>query len=143
MKCSEVHKDLIFYIEGDLSPEREKALRKHLDSCSDCRAYEKFMRQSLGAIEMKKDVPADDEFAGKVLEKMSSVPIKTFSIAPVLKYAAAAAVIVLGVFTGMGIANLTTNTSTDKLAEAGEEYYYHDEMEPIESFFLIKYDEDE
>lgn len=143
MKCSEVHKDLIFYIEGDLSPEREKALLKHLDSCSDCRAYEKMVRQSMGVIEMEKDVPADDEFAGKVLEKMASARIKTFSIAPVLKYAAAAAVVVLGVFTGMSIAGLTTNMSNDKLAEAGEEYYYLDEMEPIESFFLITYKEDE
>ncbi len=143
MKCSEVHKDLIFYIEGDLSPERENALLKHLDSCSECRAYEKMMRQSLGVIKTEKDVPADDEFEGKVLEKMGSVRIKTYSIAPLLKYAAAAAVVVLGVFTGMSIANLTTNTSNDKLAEAGEEYYYLDEVEPIESFFLITYEEDE
>ena len=69
-----------------------------------------------------------------------AVGIPLFSI---IKYAAAAAVIIFGVFTGINIAKVASGVyRTGELSD--EEYYLNDMyQEPIESFFLIKYEDNE
>jgi len=37
MKCKKVHKKLIFYIDGELSPEMTQKIRDHLANCTECK----------------------------------------------------------------------------------------------------------
>lgn len=45
MKCKNIKKYLPLYIGADLSPEKEKAVRAHLDTCGECQKdYEVYIR---------------------------------------------------------------------------------------------------
>lgn len=137
---------MIFYIEGSLDNEKSKSVEEHLRLCSSCAAFADMLRGSLGVIEQEKKVDEDNDFAGKVIALMhsekKSVSIPLFSI---LRYAAAAAVIILGVFTGINIAKVVSGSADFSTLEISDEEYYLYDMyqEPIESFFLVKYDENE
>lgn len=42
MKCNKIHKNLIFYIDGELSPDITKEIQEHLMLCGKCKKlYEK------------------------------------------------------------------------------------------------------
>ena len=43
MKCSKVHKNLIFYIDGELSSDKTDEIYNHLMQCSECRKLYKQM----------------------------------------------------------------------------------------------------
>lgn len=146
MNCNQVHKHLIFYIEGSLDEVKSKSVEEHLRLCTNCAAFADMLRASLGVIEEEKKINEDNEFAGKVIGEMHSakkaVGIPLFSI---IKYAAAAAVIIFGVFTGINIAKVASGPGGYRTGELSDEEYYLNDMyqEPIESFFLIKYEDNE
>jgi len=137
---------LIFYLEGSLDDEKNKLLEEHLRICSDCAALADKLRLSLGVIEHEREVFEDNGFADKVLDRMHSEerPVSA-PVLSIFKYAAAAAVIIFGVFTGINLGKVTTGSgdySSNELSD--EEYYLYDMyQEPIESFFLVNHDENE
>lgn len=146
MECSKIHNDLIFFIEGSLDERRSAEIEQHLASCKECSAFADMLRASLGVIEEERNIPVDQGFADRIIAKVDSRERKqktrTLSI---LRYVAAAAVIIFGVFTGMNIARLASAYQDEVPAGIGEEAYYINDMyqEPIESFFLLKYEENE
>lgn len=146
MDCSRVHKLLIFYLEGTLDDETGKSVEKHLRLCSNCAALADKLRLSLGVIDQEKEVLEDNGFTDMVLIRMRSEK-RTVS-APflsILKYAAAAAVIILGVFTGINLGKVITGSDEYRSVELSDEEYYLYDMyqEPIESFFLVNHDDNE
>ena len=146
MDCSRVHKLLIFYLEGTLDDETGKSVEKHLRLCPNCAALADKLRLSLGVIEQEKEVFEDSGFTDEVLIRMRSE--KRTVQAPFLsiyKYAAAAAVIILGVFTGINLGKVSTGWDEySSGALSDEEYYLYDMyQEPIESFFLVNHDDNE
>ncbi len=146
MDCNRVHKHLIFYLEGSLDDETNKSVEEHLRLCPACAASADKLRLSLGVIEQEREVFEDNGFADKVLDRMRSE--KRPVSAPVLsifKYAAAAAVIIFGVFTGINLGKVTTGSGDYSSSELSDEEYYLYDMyqEPIESFFLVNNDNNE
>ena len=95
MECREIHKDLIFYIEGTLSKERMATVEEHLNVCHSCSEFAGMLRRSLDIIEQEKKIPADSEFADVIISgiqgKKKAISISAMNI---LRYAAAAAVII-------------------------------------------------
>jgi len=146
MNCSEVHKDLIFYLEGSLDDDKRNALEAHLKTCDRCSGFADMMRGSLIIIEQERNIAEDRGFADRVLASIHSgkkaVSIPLFSI---FRYAAVAAVIIFGVFTGMNIAKIASGPGEYRTGELSDEEYYINDMyqEPIESFFLLKYEDNE
>ena len=146
MECSKIHNDLIFFIEGSLDERRSAEIEQHLASCRECSAFADMLRASLGVIEEERNIPVDQGFADRIIAEVDSRERKqktrTLSI---LRYVAAAAVIIFGVFTGMNIARLASGYQDEAPAGIDEEAYYLNDMyqEPIESFFLLKYEDNE
>ncbi|HCC70990.1 MAG TPA: hypothetical protein DEQ09_07565 [Bacteroidales bacterium] len=147
MDCEKVHKDLIFYIEGSLDEETMRSVEDHLSSCSSCAGFADMLRTSLDIIEKEKKIPEDREFTDKVIAGISEER-KTGKVTPlvaILRYVAAAAVIIFGVFTGMNIAKVVSGTGDNVTGAMDDEVYIINDLyqEPIESFFLLKYKDDE
>lgn len=146
MECSKVHKDLIFYLEGNLDEEMSSDIREHLSTCSACSDFAAMLRDSLGIIERERQVNEDNDFADRVIAALPPGE-RTASILPIsiLRYVAAAAVIVFGVFTGINIAKMTMEQDSSMRGDLIDEAYYLNDMyhEPIESFFLLKYEDNE
>lgn len=146
MECSKIHNDLIFFIEGKLDKRRSAEIEEHLAACSECSAFADMLRASLGVIEEERIIPEDKGFADRIIAKVDfgerKQRTRTLSI---LRYVAAAAVIIFGVFTGMNIARLASAYQVEGPAEISEEAYYLNDMyqEPIESFFLLRYEDNE
>ena len=146
MDCSKVHKNLIFYIEGSLDKEASQSVKEHLDNCNDCSAFADMLQDSLGVIEEERIVHEDSQFTDRVIAGMQQVRGEAVTIRlTVLRYIAAAAVIVFGVFTGINIARVLSGYDNDMAFDINSEaYYVHDmHQEPIERFFLLNYDDNE
>ncbi len=146
MECSKAHNDIIFYIEGSLDKKRSSAIKQHLDTCKNCSDFADKLRESLDVIEAEKKVSEDNDFADRVMAEVFVQGKKqnTYSL-EILRYAAAAAIIIFGVFTGINIARLASGYDQEELTEMTDETYYLNDMyqEPIESFFLINYEDNE
>jgi anti-sigma factor RsiW len=146
MECSKIHNDLIFFIEGNLDEKISAEIEEHLTACRECSDFAAMLRASLGVIEEEKRIPEDQGFAEKIIAQVEPRERKQKSRSlNLIRYAAAAAVIILGVFTGMNIARLASGYHEKGMAELSEEAYYLNDMyqEPIKSFFLLKYEDNE
>jgi anti-sigma factor RsiW len=51
MKHDSIHKELIFYIDNELSVEKRTAVEKHLEECADCRSFLAFLQEGMKIIE--------------------------------------------------------------------------------------------
>lgn len=145
MDCSKVHNDLIFYLEGSLSGESKESVEEHLRKCEDCSAFAAMLKSSLDIIEQEKATTAGEDFADRVIAGMCQGQTRTIGLFTYVRYAAAAAAVILGIFTGLNIARVTTSPPDTMPGEPADEVYYLNDMyqEPIESFFLLKYSDDE
>lgn len=141
MKCKEAHKNLIFYLEGSLDSTLNNGINEHLAACPDCRGFADKLRLTNDIIEEEKEFGADTDFFEKITERMEAESKRT--IGPLMHYlrtAVAAAVVVLGILSGVNIARVTTsNTLASSNVEFSEEFYSLNDLykEPIESFFLL------
>lgn len=48
MKCKQIHKQLIFYIDGELTPEMTKNIQAHLNECAECQKIYQKMKRAWG-----------------------------------------------------------------------------------------------
>lgn len=144
MECRKVHNDLIFFLEGSLDEKNNANIKQHLETCKECSDFADMLRESLDVIEYEKKVSEDNDFAERIIAELSGKgrKHKTYSLS-IFRYAAAAAIIIFGVFTGINIARLASGYDHNGLTEMSEETYYLNDMyqEPIESFFLINYED--
>lgn len=73
MSCK-VEAELTAYLDGELSPVEEKAVRAHLLGCTDCRATEALLRRTLSTLQA---LPAFEPSVGlrrTVLNDLDAVP---------------------------------------------------------------------
>ena len=145
MNCKQVHKEIFFYINGDIKPQKGSQVDEHLKGCSDCSEFLVYLTKSLDTIPVEKDIKRDPDFYNRInkeLTKSQNPGLR--SIYPLVRSVAAAAVIVFGTFSGINIARLSTGSTYDDLI-IDEEYYYINDIyqEPIENFFLINGDSHE
>jgi len=140
MKHKDIHNDLIFYLEGGLSPEREKEIRKHLEECSDCRNFAEVLKSSFSIIEKEKNPELTPFFYQAVKAKIENRKSRQtgFSIQRILQPALFIVLLVAGIGFGIMLGAEITGPSRTVAANSTDEMYYFDEMgsEPIESYFL-------
>ena len=79
MNCTEIHKNLIFYIEGDLSSEKEKIIKMHLEKCDKCKHLYNEMKNTLGVINNESKVEVNPFFYTRVKAKMEDVKESSYS----------------------------------------------------------------
>ena len=72
MKCKNLHKKLIFFLEGDLSPKMMEEVQNHLDECSSCAAFAKELKQTLGIIETEKELEVNPYFYTRLKARLEN-----------------------------------------------------------------------
>ena len=138
MKHKSIHNDLIFYLEGELSSERNREISEHLSTCSECRQFAEVLKASFSIIEKEKN-PEQNPFFYQVLKAKieNRKPVeKIFGIQRILQPVLFTAILIVGIGFGVIMGSKITGNKTS--VSSDKEMYYFNEMgsEPIESYFL-------
>ena len=147
MKCSEVHNNLTDFIEGLLDKENEAEVQEHLGHCHNCGILAERVKESFSILEKEKEVDFDHGFISRVESRMEETRVVQMNpVFRIARIAVAAAIVILGIFSGINIGRITHGTSgaisTD---EFSEEFYSLNDIykEPIETFFILNIESDE
>ena len=117
MNCTEINKNLIFYIEGDLSSEKEKIVKKHLEECDKCKYLYNEMEKTLGVIQKENTPEINPFFYTRVKAKMEDVQESSFRpvfrpvFMRILQTSVAVVLIAFGVFVGIQMGDNYLNNS--------------------------------
>ena len=107
MNCMEINKKLIFYIEEDLSSEKKKYVKEHLQKCYKCKHLYNEMYKTLDTIKDKNKVEINPFFYTRLKNKMEDTNKSSFktvyipSLVKILQTSVAVFLIAFGVFLGM------------------------------------------
>lgn len=72
MNCKTLHKNLIFFLEGDLAPEKMKEFQSHLAECKSCAAFAQELKLTLGIIEQEKKPAVNPYFYTRLKAKLEN-----------------------------------------------------------------------
>ncbi len=139
MKHRDIHNDLIFYLEGELSIERQEKIREHLTGCKECSQFLEELRALLSIIEKEKDQKVNPYFyqATKAkIENRAAVTEKKSGLQRILQPAFFAMLLIAGI--GFGALTGSKITRSQPIETSANELFYFNEIsnEPIESYFL-------
>ena len=138
MKHKSIHNDLIFFLEGSLSSEREQEIREHLETCSGCREFVEVLRTSLSIIEKEKNTALNPYFYQALKAKIENraTSEKSKGLIRILQPAIFTVLLIAGISFGVMMGAKVTGIQTSQ--NTVDEMYYFNEMgdEPIESYFL-------
>ena len=140
MKHKSIHKDLIFYIDNELSDEKRMAIEKHLKRCADCRSFLVFLHEGMQVIEKEKNPEVSPFFYTRLSARLEEKP-EYHAQNQWIRLAQPAffsIVLALGIYGGL---RLGSNASSNKLSQpASSSIHILNDFaaEPIESFLLNK-----
>ncbi|MGM0531373.1 MAG: zf-HC2 domain-containing protein [Bacteroidota bacterium] len=135
MKCSEVHKQLFQYLDGELSESQIKLIYDHLENCASCRSICENTKEAWNAVQ-NEEIPYQPFFYTRLKQKMEnrktkSVPGFTRIGRAILQPAIYFIVLGLGIYIGVHLGQgLQTQNET---ASATEQINY------IESYAKSQY----
>jgi hypothetical protein len=140
MKHDSIHKDLIFYIDNELSAEKRMAVDKHLEVCADCRSFLAFLQEEMQIIEKEKNPEVSPFFYTRLSAKLEEKPVfrAQSQWVRLAQPAFFSLILIIGIYGGI---KLGSNASFPKVKEpiASSIQMINDfEAEPIESFLLDK-----
>lgn len=138
MKHISIHKDLIFYLDNELSVEKSIAVEKHLEECAECRNFFVFLQENMQVIENEKNPASSPFFYTRLSARLDQKPEYRLlgQLSRLLQPAFFSLILVLGIYGGLKIG---TNASSPKLvqqAPSSIQMLNDFEAEPIESFLL-------
>jgi len=144
MKCRAIHKNLIFYLEGDLKKEEMSGVELHLNECRECAAFAEEMKMTLGIIENEKNAEVNPYFYTRVKAKLESFAqaqqVKTLKPAyiRVLQPVFFSMVLLMGISAGIMIGNAPSRYEARMVISVEGLVPFLDEMshEPIETFIF-------
>jgi len=139
MNCTDTEKMALEYLEGGLASDRAKAFEQHLHECERCNDYLLFVKTTLGQVELEKEVSPGISFLENVLEKVSPPALLKVKQRKLYQFAAAAAVIIFAVFTGINLGRYSSAGYISQGNPIENDILFAEDisMEPIESYFLI------
>ena len=142
MKCKNIHKDLIFFVEGTLTTERKNEISKHLSGCEICRKFVAELAYSLEIIEKEKKNEPNPFLYSKIHNKINDYERDTATIkvtaAKILRPVLVIILILLGVFSGIKLGNSYSSKQSDDDSELQIITYYLNDLqhEPVETLLL-------
>lgn len=144
MKCRTIHKNLIFFLEGDLPEKETEQIKVHLSGCKQCAAFAEDMKKTLGIIEKEKAIETNPFFYTRLKAKLESpaeaekVPLWKPVLVKVVQPVFFSVLLMAGIYTGFKIGTpLRVNTAAANYPTE-EILPYLNEMksEPIEEFLM-------
>lgn len=140
MKTKCIHKDLIFYLDNELSVEKRTVVEKHLEECADCRSFLAFLQDGMQVIEKEKNQEVSPFFftrLGARLEEKSERQTQS----PLVRLAQPAIFslfLILGIYGGLKLGSNASSPKGNQPATSSIQMLNDFEAEPIESFLLSK-----
>lgn len=144
MKCSTLHKNIIFFLEGELPAKEMEQMQTHLATCPNCKAFAEDLKKTLGIITEEKSPRVNPFFYTRLKARMESESEKeTVSfwqpvLVKVVQPAFFTILLLAGIYGGFKIATpVQTNMASTVYAD-NEIIPYLNEMqsEPLEDFLM-------
>ena len=144
MKCKTLHKNLIFFLEGELPAKEMEQIKVHLIECTHCEAFAEDMKKTLGVLESEKSPEVNPFFYTRLKAKLEnqSAAEEKYAVWPafvrVLQPVAFSILLIIGIYSGIKIGQ----PSHDKFEIAsminqGEIPFLNEmETESIEAFLM-------
>ena len=144
MKCKTLHKNLIFFLEGDLPAQAMIKFERHLSECQDCSAFALEVKSTLEIIEIEKSAEPNPFFYTRLkakLENQELVQKSKFwqlSVSKVLQPVFFSIILLIGIYGGIKIGQPLPSDVSNSTSTKHEMIPYFNEMatEPIETFLM-------
>jgi anti-sigma factor RsiW len=140
MKHKSIHKDLIFYLDNELSDEKRTAVEKHLEECADCRSFLAFLQEEIQIIEKEKKPEVSPFFFTRLSARLEENPNRQqhSQWVRLAQPAFFSIILVLGIFGGLRLGNNASSPKLNQPVTSSIQMLNDFADEPIESFLLDK-----
>ena len=139
MNHKRIHKDLIFYLDNELSVEKRIAVEKHLEECADCRGFLAFIQEGMQMIEKEKNPEVSPFFYTRLSARLEEKPEYQAQSqwARVAQPAFFSIILLLGIYGGLKLGSNASFPKANQPDTTCSVQMLNDfEAEPIESFLL-------
>ncbi len=138
MKTKCIQKDLIFYLDNELSVEMRTAVEKHLEECADCRSFLAFLQEGIQIIEKEKNPEVTPFFYTRLSARLEEKPVyQTQSQWVRLAQPAFFSLVLLaGIYGGLKLGSNASSPKVYQQATNSAQMLNDFATEPIESFLL-------
>jgi len=138
MKHESIHKDLIFYLDNELSVERRTDVEKHLEECADCRSFLAFLQEEIQIIEKEKKPEVSPFFYTRLSARLEEKPEYQAQSQWVrlAQPAFFSLVLLAGIYGGLKLGSNASAPEVNQQATSSIQMLNDFEAEPIESFLL-------
>jgi anti-sigma factor RsiW len=140
MKTKCIHKDLIFYLDNELSVEKRTVVEKHLEECADCRSFLSFLQDGMQVIEKEKNQEVSPFFFTRLSARLEEKSERQTQ-SPLVRLAQPAIFslfLILGIYGGLKFGSNASSPKGNQPATNSIQMLNDFEAEPIESFLLSK-----
>lgn len=139
MECRNLENKLLFYIEGALSESEEELVKNHLATCKACENKYAFIKSTFQQIEKEKQIAVNPFLYTRLQGKFEKATIakRKWVMAPIM----ISTVLVLGLFVGTLIGQLTTSPKITDESNYEVAYLFNDtQLEGLEFALLNEYE---
>jgi len=138
MKTKCIDKDLIFYLDNELSVEKRTAVEKHLEECADCRSFLAFLKDGMQLIEHEKNPEASPFFYTRLSARLDQKTQQRTQSQWVrlVQPAFFSLMLVAGIFGGLKIGSNASSPKVYQQTKSSVQMLNDFATEPIESFLL-------
>ncbi|MBE9469582.1 MAG: zf-HC2 domain-containing protein [Bacteroidetes bacterium] len=143
MKCKSIHKKLIFFIDGELSSNKNQKIEEHLSTCQECSKLYQELKSSLNVIEKEKNPKTNPYLYTRIKQRLddinesSSKPIFAIQQIKLFQPALVSFIIGLGIFIGISIGNFYPLENNNIAESQSEQYYINDLQQEHVEYFLL------
>ena len=144
MNCKSLHKELIYFIEGDLPSRRMEQIQMHLAKCNSCAAFAEDMKKTLGVLEIEKSPSVNPFFYTRLKAKLKNSASEELHVfgrpvfARILQPVIFSILLIISVYAGIKIGEPSPIKvySTTIFEQEAIPYLNEMETESIESFLM-------
>lgn len=138
MKTKCIHKDLIFYLDNELSVEKRTSVEKHLEECADCRSFLAFLQEGMQIIEKEKNQEVSPFFYTRLsarLEEKTNRQAQSQWVR-LVQPAFFSLILLAGIYGGLKLGSNASSPEVNQQATSSVQMLNDFAAEPIESFLL-------
>lgn len=133
MKCKSIHKNLLFYLEGNMMEEKRREIAEHLQHCEACRNFEHELELTLGIIDSEKNMPVNPFFYTRLKAKLENQSAPSFSqqrnfVLRFIQPAVFSLLMLIGIYAGIKIGQPASKKQYTEILMQNQEIPYLNEM---------------
>jgi len=144
MNCRNIHKRLVFFLEGDIPEPEAEEIAKHRVQCPTCAAFAEDLKKTLQIVQLEKLPAVNPFFYTRLKARMQKeaegvVQPAGFQLwGKVLQPALFSMLLLIGIYTGIKIGQPVSGgeSTIDYAAQELIPYLNEMEAEPLEAFLM-------